>query len=168
MLSHDGARAPARDSRPVHGRTRPATDPASLAALLAKLRTLNVQVRDAQREISEAFRELSAQYATGTFHLDDGSIATVAKGEETVYDIEALETELRFAGMPEEVLNEIIETTVTRKVKAVRAKQAAARNPVYAEILERNSRTVEKTPYVSLSERKPSRSSAKRTEGEDP
>lgn len=154
---------------PFTGELVPADDPASLAALLAKLRTLSVQVRDAQRGIAEAFRDLAAVHATGTFHLEDGSTVTVPKGTETIYDAEAIETELRAAGMPEAAIREIVEETVvtTLKVKASRAKQAASRNPAYAEIIERNSRTAEKTPYPRLSEPKPSRSSAKRTEGAD-
>jgi hypothetical protein len=75
---------------------------------------------------------------------------TLKAGEEKRYDVEAIEKGLRRAGMPEEVLNQIIKETVERKLDAVRANQAARANPKYAKVIAKHTETFVKIPTVTI------------------
>lgn len=115
-------------------------------------------IRGAEEQLAEAKRVVVDQLIAerryrgeGTWRYDDGVTVEVPKPEETVYDADEIERELRDAGMPEERIAEIVRETVSRKVMAGEAKKAAAANPEYAAIIERHARKVEKRPSPKVS-----------------
>lgn len=117
---------------------------------LHDLNRMEQMIRTAKRELAYAITERSRVLGTKTITLPSGEKAQVGSDRETVYDAQAIEEGLRAAGMPEQRIQEIIETTVTTRVRAVEAKRAAAANPEYARVIETNRREHEKTPSVSF------------------
>ena len=67
-----------------------------------------------------------------------------------VYDAEAIEQALREAGAPEEMIAEVVVPTVTYKVDARRAQQAAKANPEYAAIIDRYTTVEPRQPMVRV------------------
>lgn len=125
-------------------------DHRSCARALASLRYLESEFREAKAILTRAIAEEAARQGTKTLELEDGRKAVVSGGSEMEYDAEALEQGLRDAGMPEFRIREVVEETVTYKVKAVEAKRAAGANPAYEAVVERCRRTVEKPFVVSI------------------
>lgn len=136
---------------PWTGEVVDANDAHSCIRALASVRHMEAQVAEAKRGLTEAIVEQSGILGTKTITLDDGRKGVVSGTSETVYDAQGLERELRAAGMPETRIREIVVEEVSYKVVAVEAKKAAAANPAYREIIERNRTVHDKKPYVSLS-----------------
>jgi hypothetical protein len=124
-------------------------DARSCVFALDAVRDLERQIREAKAELTQAIIAHSKMQGTKTLHLE-GLRAEIRGGTETVYDAEAIEEGLREAGMPEDVLAEVVVPTVTYKVDARRAERAAKANPEYAAVIEKHKSTVEKSTYVSI------------------
>jgi hypothetical protein len=107
-------------------------------------------IREAKRELTAAVVARSKLLGVKTFKLPDGRKASLTAGAETVYDAEAVEEGLRAAGMPEDRIREIVQETVTYRVRAVEAKRAAAANPEYARVVDEAKRVEPKTVYVNI------------------
>jgi len=125
-------------------------DAGECALALDALRDLEYQLRMAKTELTRALVHASQQAGTKTLHLP-GAKATISGGSETQYDADALIPALLASGMSPERVSEIVVETVTYKVSAVEAKRAAEANPVYAEIIDAHTTTVEKAFSVSVS-----------------
>lgn len=135
---------------PVIGELVPADDAAALGSALAAVRQAQAALRAAGEELTEAIVGIASVSGSKTLTLDDGTKLTVKGGNETRYDDAAVEEELRAAGMPEARIREIVEETITYKVKAVELKRAAAVNDTYRGIMERHSTLIEKRPYIGI------------------
>lgn len=116
------------------------TDPLSVARGLDALRGFKRQMREIEEALADRLREERAVLGSRALEYD-GLTVKFGADTETSYDAVELEEGLRAAGMPEHRIDEIIETRVERKVRAVEAKKAAAVNPAYAAVVER-ARTV--------------------------
>ncbi len=124
-------------------------DPPAVALALDSVRDLESRLREVKAELTRALVYHSQLQGTKTLHLENFSV-TVKSGTATVYDAAQIEQGLRACGMPEERIREIVKETVSYTVDAVKAKQAAGANPLYAEVIREHSRVEEKTPYVTL------------------
>jgi hypothetical protein len=144
---------------PGTGELVPANDPAALGSALAYVRQAQENLRAVGEELTEAIVGIASVSGTKTLALDDGTKLTVKGGTVTAYDAEAVETELREAGMPEERIREIVVETVTSTVKAVELKRAAGVNDAYRQIMERHATRAAKRPYVEIAAPPPSRAS---------
>jgi len=74
-----------------------------------------------------------------TLHLPGGVKATgdtAAAAERVTWDLEQLEDDLRGTGLPEDRINELIKTTVSRRIDHTEAKRIAASSPERAAALE--------------------------------
>jgi len=120
------------------------------AIALESLRALEAQIREYKSYITEAIVEHSQAAGTKTLKLENGTQAEIRGGTETAYHADSLETELRMVGAPEDLINEIVITEITRKVDARRAKRAAAANPEYAAVIESNRYEIPKPHSVVI------------------
>ena len=117
---------------------------------LRTVQDMEAQLREAKRTLASAIAARARVLGTRTITLPGGQKAQVGSDHETVYDAEAIEDDLRQAGMPESRIKDIIEVTVTTRVRAGEAKRAAAANPEYARVIENHRREVERSPSVSF------------------
>src|SRR5574339_26621 len=70
-----------------------------------------------------ALIERSRTLGTKTIHLREAGLKIeIGSGTATIYDAEAIEDELRAAGMPDDQIREVVKETVSHKVDALRAK----------------------------------------------
>lgn len=120
------------------------------AAAFDRLSELQGELALVKRYVTDRLTELAKLYGKQTMPLSDGRKVTLSSGTTTTYDADAIYADLIDAGMPEERIREIVEETVTYRVKAAQAKQAAAANPAYAEIIERHKTVTEKPRYASI------------------
>lgn len=120
------------------------------AGALDAIRDLEADLRAIKTELQRAIAYEAGRQGTRTLELDGGRKVTVTGGVEVQYDAERMEAELRAAGMPEQRIREIIEETVTYKVKAVEAKRAAAANAEYGYIIDSCRTEVETPVRVSI------------------
>lgn len=125
------------------------TDPASVAHGLDALRQHKRIVREIEDALTDKLRDERAVQGARELHYE-GLRVKFGTDSETVYDAEALEEGLRAAGMPEPRIEEIIQTTVERKVRAVEAKKAAAVNPAYAAAVDASKTVVAKRQTVTV------------------
>ena len=101
--------------------------------------------------LESALIERSRTLGTKTIHLRDAGLKVeISSGTKTIYDAEAIEDELREAGMPDDQIREVVKETVSHTVDALRAKSAAAANPEYRAIIEANTQKVERKQSVSV------------------
>ena len=124
-------------------------DPPAVAAALGSVRDLEGHLREIKSVLTGSLVTASEKLGTRTLHLENCSV-TVKSGGSKVYDPIAIEQGLRDAGMPEERIRLIVKETVSYSVDAVKAKQAAAANALYRQVIENNSHTEEKPPYVTI------------------
>ena len=108
--------------------------PEEVARALHDIRNLESQLRDAKRDLVSILETHATNRGTRTMHLAGVDVVLTSK-RDVVWDIEALESKLRRAGLPEERLNELIKETVSRSVNANVAKSVAGANPKYARII---------------------------------
>ena len=126
--------------------------PACVAALDA-LRNYESLIREAKATLTRALIEEATRQGVRSIELPNGDRAEVSPAFEIVWDAELLEQRLRDAGMPEERISQIIEQTVTLKVKTGEAKKAAAANPDYAEAVQEARLEQPKPQYVTIRKR---------------
>lgn len=134
---------------PGIGEIVPLDDPTKVSYALDSIRDLERELRSVKAELTRAIVHHSQVAGARTLHLQ-GITVSVKSGTQTVYDAEAIEQGLREAGMPEDRIREIVKETVTYAVDAVKAKQAAGANPLYAAVIEANKQIEEKPAYVTV------------------
>jgi hypothetical protein len=122
----------------------------SCATALDGIRDLEQQLREVKAELQRAIAHEAERQGTKTLIIEGGRKAVLFGGRELSYDAERLELGLREAGMPEERIREIVEETVTYKVKAVEAKRAASANPEYAYVVDSCRTEIETPVRVSI------------------
>lgn len=116
--------------------------------MLTDIREMESKLREAKGALTEALAAEFSRQGTKTLELN-GIKATLGADSEIVWDIEVL-GELRNLGLPEERMDQLVTAEVTYKVNGSVAKQVAAANPAYAEVIERAKGRVPRTPYVSI------------------
>lgn len=114
------------------------------------LAMLQKKMYEAQRVLAKAFAEQTATLGSKTIDIGRGLKARLSGGPEKHYDAEAIRDELREAGMPEERISQIVQETISYKVKAIEANRAARANPAYASIVERNTTEVERSYRITV------------------
>ena len=124
-------------------------DPPEVAAALGSVRDLERALREVKSELTAALVYASRRLGTKTLHLENATVE-IKGGSTTIYDPMEIESGLREAGMPEERIREIVKETVSYSVDAVKAKQAAGANSIYAAIISKHSRVEEKPPYATI------------------
>lgn len=125
-------------------------DGISCAQALDALRDHESQVSEAKRILQRAIAEYAQAQGALSFELPDGRTAHITVSPEITYDAPAIEQALREAGMPEERISEIVEETVTHRIKAVEAKRAARANPEYAKIIADHKTERPRNPSVTI------------------
>lgn len=120
---------------------------------LDELRRMERHIGEAKRALSYAIAEECKRQGTKSIDVGGGRRAEVRGGPEKAYDAEALERDLRAAGMPEDRLREIVTETVSYSVVAREAKRAAGANEEYARIIERNTTEIERPISVTIRRR---------------
>lgn len=118
---------------------------------LDRLRDLEAAIGHAKRAATERLTELAKLYGKKTMPVTGGRKVTLSSGTTTSYDADAIYAALIDAGMPEERIEEIIETTVSHRVRAAQAKQAAGANPAYKAIIEEHTTVTDRPVYASVS-----------------
>lgn len=126
------------------------TDPLAVAEALGNLRDFERMTYEWKQMMTRIVVEHGRTTGSLTIELPDGSKAEISDRPRVTYDAEAIEEELRAAGMPEESIAKIIKEEVTHTVKAVEAKKAARANPVYEEIIERHRTEEPSNPSVTI------------------
>lgn len=130
------------------------SDTREVALALDHVRDLERELRSIKAELTQAIVAATRREGTKTLHME-GLTASIKSGSDIHYDAEQIEEGLRAAGMPEERIREIVVETISYKVDAVKAKQAASANPDYAAVIEANRVETEKPPYVTISLKRP-------------
>lgn len=126
-------------------------DVADVAKAFQEVKDIRTRLIEADRLLRDALAAHAKIQGSKTIYIE-GVGKFEVKGGEIIdwFDPLALAEELRKAGMPEDVVNEIVVTKVDYKVDGRRAARAAKANPEYAEIIERGKRTIERTPTISI------------------
>lgn len=124
-------------------------DARAVAVALESLKDLRRQMRLAEAELTRALIYESQRQGTKTLHME-GVKVVLKGGSITTYDAEAIETELREAGMPEDSIRLVVKETVSYVVDGVRAKAAASANPAYAKIIERHKTITEREASATI------------------
>lgn len=131
---------------PTTGEVVSRDDPAGCLRVLSEIRDLESRLKELKGALTQAIAEEFKRQGSKT--IDLGEIrAELRGGSEVVWDVEILE-ELRAAGLPDARMDALVTTEVTYKVNARLAKQIAAANEEYAEIIERAQTTIPKSVYV--------------------
>lgn len=125
-------------------------DPREVAFALNAVRDLEYQLRAVKTDLTRALAYASEREGTKTLRYE-GVEVTLKGGQITEYDAAAIFSGLIDAGMTEQRASEIVRHTVTLKVDAVRARQAAGANPAYAEVIEANTVVKEGPAQASVS-----------------
>jgi ubiquinone/menaquinone biosynthesis C-methylase UbiE len=126
-------------------------DQAQVASALREVQEIQKKLAEAVRILKSAISYHASEAGTKTLHIDGVGKVEIKNDSEVVWDIEALEKRLRRAGASDELIGEIIVTTISQKVDARRANQAGSANPKYARAIELSKRSVPKMPTVSIS-----------------
>jgi hypothetical protein len=124
------------------------TEPARLAGYRADLNELRRRLFQAIKEVDALLLEEAERQGTKTLRYGNLE-AVVTGGPELAWDIPILD-ELLAAGLPEARFAELVTIEQTYKVNAQVAKQLAAANQVYAEIIDRARSRLEKPYRVSI------------------
>jgi hypothetical protein len=126
-------------------------DLTQVASAYEEVSRIKQALTEADRLLRESFAHHARMNGTKTLYVDGVGKFEVKGSERTEYpDPLSLAEALLAAGMPQEVVNEIVVETVSYKVDARRAARAAAANPEYAEIIERWRVVQERTPTISI------------------
>ena len=126
-------------------------DVTDVAKAYQEVKDIRTRLIEADRLLRDTLAEHAKIQGTKTVFIE-GVGKFEVKGGEIVDWIDplALAEELRKAGMPQEVVDEIVVTKIDYKVDGRRAARAAKANPEYAAIIERSKRIVERTPTISI------------------
>jgi hypothetical protein len=130
-------------------------DPAQVAGGLDQVRDLEQRLRAFRHLLSDVLRLESLRRGTKTLHLDGGWTAVVSGGSRPEYDTELLAERLQAAGLPNDRLDDLIQTVVTYKVNAQVARQLAAANPAYKAALQEARTEAPAAWRVSVERRRP-------------
>jgi len=130
---------------PLSGELVDLRKPNMVAAALDQVREMKHQLDSTRAVLEQVLRLEAVRQGTKTLHLENCD-AVITGGETTEYDGELLIRLLEHAGMPDDRINEIVQTIVTFKVNAQKAKQAASANPAYAAAVD-ETRTVKPVPW---------------------
>lgn len=133
---------------PATGEVINLEEPLAVARALHEVRAAKRQLDDARRVLEDALVQHSQTRGTKTLRIDEYE-ATVSGGEKVEWDVEEL-WKLRDAGLPEDRMNALVKTEVTYKVDAAVARQIAAANPDYGEIIYRAKQKVPAPWRVSV------------------
>ena len=126
-------------------------DLSAVAKAYEEVAQMKVRMIEADRLLREALLLHGRLNGTRTLYVEGVGKLEIKGAERTEFrDPLALAEELLAAGMPDDVVNEIVVATVSHKVDARRAARAASANPTYAEIIERHKVTVERMPTISI------------------
>ncbi len=139
---------------PVTGELVPADDINGVAEAVKALRELRQKVSDAVADATVLLVEESRRRGTKTVALENVT-AVISGGDETVFDIETLRSDLEALGCPQDRLEALIKTEVTYKVDKRVVKQLAAANEDYAEAIESATSVVPKPFYVKITDPTP-------------
>lgn len=121
-------------------------DPPACLKLLVEIRELEGKLRDLKDDLTEAVKVEFSRQGKKTLEIN-GIKATLGADTEIVWDVGILD-ELRDLGLPEERMDELITAEVKYTVNGAVAKQLAAANPAYAEVVERAKSRVPKKTYI--------------------
>lgn len=106
---------------------------------------------EADRLLREALAHHGRMNGTKTLYVDGVGKFEIKGSERTEWrDHQELADELRAAGMPEDVVSEIVIETISTRIDARRASRAASANEDYASIIEKYKVTMERTPTISV------------------
>jgi len=133
---------------PVTGEIVSYDDPAGCVRLLGEVRALEQKLKELKADLTLALEQEFSRQGRKTIEVN-GVKAELRGGSGIVWDIEVLD-ELRTLGLPEERMDELMQAEITYKVNGSVAKQIAAANPEYADVIERAKQKVPKATYVSL------------------
>lgn len=133
---------------PITGEIVNFDDPAGCVRLLSEIRTLEQQLKSLKAELTLALEQEFSRQGRKTIEVN-GTKAELRGGSGIAWDIEVLD-ELRTLGLPEERMDELMQAEITYKVNANVAKQIAAANADYADVIERAKQRVPRPTYVSL------------------
>ncbi len=122
--------------------------PAKAAEFIVAAREMRSLLLDVVKDCEAVLLEESRRQGTKTLHLAEGT-ATITGGSEVEWDLDVL-AELRGLDIPEERYSALVVETVSYKVNAAVAKQLAAANPSYAEVIGRARGEIEKPWRVSV------------------
>ncbi len=139
---------------PATGELVPASDINGVAEAVKALRDFSQKIRDAVADATVVLVEESKRQGTKTLPLANVT-AVISGGDETVFDIETLRTDLETLGCPQERLEALIKTEITYKVDRRVAKQLSAANEDYAEAIEASQSVVPKPFYVKIKAAEP-------------
>lgn len=135
--------------QPATGEIIDTADASQVARFLQDVRELGKLVADARKRAEYHLAEYATRVGTKTFELDGRKI-TVRDGDKISWDVDVLE-QLVEAGLPEDRFNKLVTPVVTYKVDGRVAKQLAAANPVYAEIIGKAQTREPGNLYVAVS-----------------
>lgn len=135
---------------PVTGEVIDLNDEVACAVAMDDLSVMLGRIYDARRALGAAIAERARILGTKSITLPGGRKAVVTGGPEKQYDAEAIERELRAAGLPEERVRQVVREEITHTVRAVEAKRVAGANEEYAEIIERNTTEITKPYSVTI------------------
>lgn len=122
-----------------------------VASAYEEVTRIKQALTEADRLIREAFAHHARMNGTKTLYVDGVGKFEVRGSERTEFrDPLAMAEELRDAGMPENVVSEIVVETVSHKVDARRAARASSVNEEYAAIIEKYKVTIERIPTISM------------------
>lgn len=125
------------------------THPDECVRALSSIRDLERRLREAKQELTFVLEQEFRR--TGTKTLTFGATkAELRGGKETVWDIEILQ-QLPELGLPQERYQDLVTEEISYKVNASVAKQLAAANEQYAEVIEAAQTVIEKQRYVKIS-----------------
>lgn len=133
---------------PYSGEIVSLDDPPACLKLLTEVRELEGKLRDLKDDLTEALKIEFSRQGTKTLELN-GIKATLGADSEIVWDPGVLE-ELRDLGLPEDRMNQLVTAEVRYTVNGSVAKQIAAANPDYAEVIERAKSRAPKKAYVGV------------------
>ena len=126
------------------------SDEQAVGDAIDDLNVLLQRVFEVKRVLGAAAAERARVLGVKSFALTGGRKAVIEGGPSKSYDAEAIERELRAAGMPEERIREVVREEVTHTLRVREATRAAGANEEYADIIERNTTEVVKPYSVSI------------------
>jgi hypothetical protein len=102
------------------------------------LRQMKATIDQRIKEATAFAAEELGRRGTNKLRVAGYDAERTADRKTTWLDVEELEAELADAGAPNEVLDELVETVVERRVNTTAANRIARANPAYGEILDRH------------------------------
>jgi hypothetical protein len=122
---------------------------AEVALAYGDLQQMKRMIREVEGVLKGTLLAHSASIGKKTFELGENKVE-IKGGTEKVFDAQGLKRALKEVGCPDERISEIVRETISYKVAAVEARQAAAANPDYAAAVEAHTTIEEKAPTVTV------------------